>query len=1078
MHKSRIAVGFSASGQGRNEGRAVDIREYEKILQAVPGTGVLIIREDNHEILYLNERVREVSPRARVGMPCHEMGGHSCANCPLLSIGDRQENQSVCYNSPFGEIVDIVAVRTKWEGEVPAFVITVSPHVQEITNAYHKILRVNLTQDRYEVVRMSAQDRAFGYGTDNFSTWLGQIIYNGSIHPDDMNNFIAFTRPENLLEALDGGQKILTCCYRRRSENDFRWNLMEVVPDFVRGNDDRFIFLYIKDIHDMLQRSLKLDDTNIRIQEVIRTLGEQNFGIYGIDLDTGETNLVRENGRTHTGWKSWTVQWDEIIGSRLSIQIHPADKERFCRDFSLEGLRRCKETAVQKADMLCQWRGEEDHEYRYMAVIAYFGQNHSTENYAILALQNVDKRVRQEQTLTLRDMQLAAILKSRYSVMTTVYLENGQCERIWINEESRMQKVVSENYHQYFHKMLENEVNPEDREAFQRVMNPEHLYQMAAGTRDYAEEICRYRIVGKALQWFEQHVIYVRQRGRMSVQILGRDITREKLEEELRLKGEREQADIVRSLGGMFFATYYADLEQDIFRSVTQLKEVGKALEGRVNYETGLKTYAENFVHPDDREEYLRLLSAANLRRTLNAKNPYVTMAYRKLPKEQDTRPEEYGWIRSTAVMSQTDADGKARSIVYAAQDVTESKRKEMREQQALQAACEAADHANASKQEFISSMSHNVRTPMNGILGMIQIAADHAEEPDKVKECLEKASASGMHLLSMLNEILDISQIQAGGFDLKEEAFGLSELIGEMTAAILPDVQKREQLLRVHPLAAEHEKVLGDKNRLLQIFLSILGNSIKYTPPGGVMEVRVCERESREYGCSSYDFIFRDNGIGMEQEFIRHIFEPFAREKESNENLADGMGLGMTIARNIARMMGGNISVKSAPGRGSEFTVTVILRLQNPAETDVVSTGRTEEATERFFQSSRILLVEDNELNREIAMELIGELGAQVECAGDGRKGLQRFVEMPEGYYDLILMDIQMPVMNGFEATRAIRKVPRADAARIPIFALSANASAEDIAAGREAGMNGHIAKPLHIPLLMEQMERWLKER
>ena len=216
-----------------------------------------------------------------------------------------------------------------------------------------------------------------------------------------------------------------------------------------------------------------------------------------------------------------------------------------------------------------------------------------------------------------------------------------------------------------------------------------------------------------------------------------------------------------------------------------------------------------------------------------------------------------------------------------------------------------------------------------------------------------------------------------------------------------------------------------------------------------------------------------------MEEEFVRHIFEPFSRAEDSKASQIDGIGLGMSIAQNIARMMGGAISVESTPGKGTKFTVTLMLRLKNPAEhCESLSALDTEEFSEALFKGCRILLVEDNELNQEIAMELIGEIGAMVECAADGRKGLQRFAEMPEGYYDMILMDIQMPVMNGFEATRAIRKLPRADAAAIPIIALSANVAPEDIATGRESGMNEHIAKPLDIPQLMEHMAYWLKKR
>ncbi len=1056
----------------------MDLKLSEKILQALPSTGIFVIREDNHEILYYNRRIQEAAPHVCTGMVCHELGNHSCANCPLLTIGDRQAHQTVCYNNPFGEIVNIGAVRTLWENEIPAFIITVSPHVQAVSQAYHKILRVNLTEDRYEIVRIRPEDRAIGYGTDSFSGWLGQFIYNGNIHTDDMNQFIAFTHPDHIKSSIESGQDALTCCYRRRSGEDFRWNMMEIVPDVCVPDGGPFVFVYIKDVHEILQNSLELDDTNIRIQEVIRTLGQQNFGIYGIDLETGEANLVRENGHTHTGWKSWTIRWEEIMDSRLARQIHPSDRDKFYQKFSLEGLRQTKDSDMQKVDMLCQWRGEDDREYRYMAVIAYFGQQHGKKNYTILALQNVDKRVRQEHTLSLRDMQLAAILKSRYSIMTTVYLENGQCEQIRINEDSSMQNVRTSSYHQYFHHMLSSSVHPEDRETFQAIMNPEHLYQKAANTTDYSEEICQFRLTGTSLKWMEQHVIYARKGQRISVNILERDITREKLEEEIRQKGEQEKADIIRTLGDMFFAIYYADLEEDTFRSVTQLQEVEQALNGKVDYATGIRAYAEQFVHPDDREEYLEVLNIKNLRRTLSKKQPYVTLAYRKVPATPDARPDEYGWIRGTAIMSQADEAGRARSIVYAAQDVTESKQKEMREHLALQAACEAADQANASRREFLSCMSHNVRTPMNGIMGMLKIAGEHLNEPEKVKNCLAKASMSSHQLLSMLNELLDMSQIKSGILHLNTEAFSLSDLIRDIVSLIGPDIRAKNLHLTVHPLQVKHEDVIGDSMRIQQIFLNILNNSVNYTPPGGRLEIYVTEHESNEHGCSSYDFIFSDTGIGIEEKFIRHIFEPFSRSEVSDVSKIDGVGLGMTIAQNIARMMGGAISVKSQPGKGAQFTVTLILKLQHPTEyPDCLPEPVQTAPPENPFQGYKILLVEDNELNQEIAMELIGEIGARVECANDGRQGLQRFAEMPEGYYNLIFMDIQMPVMNGFEATRAIRQLPRADAATIPIIALSANVSSDDIAAVRDAGMNEHIAKPLDIPQLMEHMNYWLKK-
>ena len=251
----------------------------------------------------------------------------------------------------------------------------------------------------------------------------------------------------------------------------------------------------------------------------------------------------------------------------------------------------------------------------------------------------------------------------------------------------------------------------------------------------------------------------------------------------------------------------------------------------------------------------------------------------------------------------------------------------------------------------------------------------------------------------------------------------------------------------------------------------------MKFTMPGGLLELSVTERETRNYGCCSYEFVFRDDGIGMEENFIPHIFEPFSREDDSRISRIKGTGLGMTIAQNLVRMMGGNIAVASSPGEGTRVTVTLLLKLRNQQKTvpdqDV---PESDPAGDALFKGFRILLVEDNVINQEIAMEIIGTTGAAVECASDGREGLQRFESMPEGYFDMVFMDIQIPVMNGYEATRAIRKLPRGDALSVPIIALSANAFAEDIAASREAGMNEHMTKPLDVARLMAGMGRWLK--
>lgn len=1055
----------------------MDSRDYEKILDSIPEVGIYVVREDNHEILYFNSRIRQMAPKVQKGMVCDGLWTYSCANCPILIMGDKGESHRISCEGPIGKALDISARRILWSDEIPAIVITLTPHKDEVSSIYRKILRVNLTKNTYDIVKPAAEDWGADNGAETFTEWLVQFKENGILHPDDRDRFLSFTHLEYLKSALRTGRKMMFCSYRRRSPEGFRWNMMEVVPDSCYTQEEQIVLLFMKDVQDMLKESLELDEASVRLQEVTRTLGEQNFGVYAIDLIDGKVNLIREEGYSQEGWNSQSLMWDVVLNSRLRRQIHPENQEQFSGKFSLEGLRRARDAGLQKTDMLCEWHDGSG--YRYVAVIAYFGRNQGTKDHAVLALQDVDKRVRQEKILSQRDLQMAAILKSRFGVMTTVHLESDQCERFWFSETAEPQNIGTGSYTHYYQNALASSICQEDIEGFRKVLEPDHLREQAERTQDYSEEICQYRLNRSPVQWLEQHVTYIRREGQVLVNILGRDITKEKLQEEKRKKKAQEQASIIGSLSSMFVSAYYADLDRQLLRSVTQLGEVKKVLGEQTDYMTALRTYAENFVHPEDRADYLYTMSIRNLSQVLGPDQPYVTFAYRKQTGQTDTDPDDYGWIRATAVMAQSDQKGRATDIVYVAQDVTESKRKEMREQRALQAACLAANHANASKSEFLSRMSHDIRTPMNGIIGMTQIASEHMDDRERVEDCLGKIQISTTNLLSLVNEILDMNEIESGNVDLAADSFRLSDLIRNVTDTILPSVQHKGLELKVPSPRIRHEAVTGDWARLRQVFLNILGNSVKFTPAGGLLELIVTEREVRKYGCCSYDFVFKDTGVGMEKDFIPHIFEPFCREEDSRISRVEGSGLGMTIAQNIVRMMGGSIGVESTPGKGTEVTVTLFLKQQGQEGAEGrKEDGNGEDVSDELFRGNRVLLVEDNVINQEIAMEIIGATGASVECASDGRAGLRRFGEMPEGYFDMIFMDIQMPVMNGYEATRAIRKLSRGDALSVPIIALSANAYAEDIAASREAGMNEHMTKPLDIPQLIAEMGRWLKPK
>lgn len=676
---------------------------------------------------------------------------------------------------------------------------------------------------------------------------------------------------------------------------------------------------------------------------------------------------------------------------------------------------------------------------------------------------------------SLHDVRMATVIRSRYGVMNIVNLESGQCERVYLNEKITSNNVKTGDYDQYIRRVMSDSIMEEDREKFWSVMSLQHLREKAQTTEDFADERCEYRLKEEPVRWLKQHVFYIRQDNDVLVTILGRDITKEKLEAYAMQRAAQMRSDVIRSLSGMFSTTYYIDLEHDMYRGVTRQWEVKEVFGNLVNYTEAIHTFAEMDIHPDDRKIFLETMSCRNLIKTLRRERPYVAVEYRRFSadvKDPDGDMEGYEWMRVTAVLAQTADDGRPLTALYAAQNVTDIKRREAKEHKALQDACDAANHANAAKSEFLSRMSHDIRTPMNGIIGMAALAQAHIDDKYRLLDCLDKITASAKRLLSLMNEVLDMSWIEHGDMELTEEEFEIGDIIQKLAAELEQPIRDKEQKLIIHPMQVEDESVTGDTKRILQLFTNIMDNAIKYTPDKGVIELQVIEKESMKYGYGCYDFIFKDNGIGMEEELVEHIFEPFSRGEDSRISKIEGTGLGLTIAQNIARMMGGNISVISKPGEGSVFTVTLFLREQNVV---LESESSKEPAGEQHFEGVRVLLVDDIEINREIAAEVIESTGASVECAINGQDAVDKFMEKEDGYYDIIFMDIQMPVMNGYEATREIRKLKRQSAASVPIIAVSANAYVEDIAACQEAGMNAHIAKPLDFVQLTECMKCWL---
>ena len=534
----------------------------------------------------------------------------------------------------------------------------------------------------------------------------------------------------------------------------------------------------------------------------------------------------------------------------------------------------------------------------------------------------------------------------------------------------------------------------------------------------------------------------------------------------------------LQAISGVYISIFYVNLTQDRYYAV-RLPQPQEAMSFP---RTGC--YSEDFckfllphVETGDRAKVTHLCDRNWLLNNFSKNSGSTEVEFR-----QDKPGRVASWLR-LEIHPVTMDGAENKTAIITLRNVSEEKQQELERRQeekaakqALEEAYEGARRANLAKSEFLSKMSHDIRTPMNAILGMTTIAEKQLDDREKLSDCLSKIHVSGNHLLGLINEVLDMSKIESGSVSLNESTFLLSEMLDGVLQIIRSDTEYKDQYLSSDSMI-QNDAVQGDLMRVQQVLLNLLSNAVKYTPSGGHISLMAEEKLSSRSGVGCFTFVVEDDGIGIRPDFLDRLFIPFERAEDSRVSQVQGTGLGLAITYNLVQMMNGTIEVESQIDKGTRFIVTIFLKL---AERKVeLSDNEKAKQQAPFDPKTCVLLVEDNDINREIAQELLSMSGLKTECAVNGREAVELFSGNPPGTYALILMDIQMPVMDGYEATKAIRALAhdglRPDAAEIPIIALTADAFADDVYRAKQAGMNEHVAKPLEIDRLLETLHRWI---
>ena len=1056
-----------------------------------------------------------------------------------------------------------------------------------VSDAYLCMYRVNVQTDEYKPVKTNKLVERYT-ASPRFSENSKGVV-DSLTNETNRDAMVAFLDLKTLDKRMKGKKRIDQLFTSSPSNLRFRLT-------FIREDDDEKGNL----LHAIYAVELIEED---KYQGAFEILSKAFANVFRVDLSTGVTMILKQEGylsKKLNDKHATEFLYDDVLKQYIEERVLPEDRESL---FERARLSTIKSRLEKESEFNGSYRAIANGKVLNFSFDCFKA---SKDGVAIIGLRNIDaimqERTEQEKKEREAEEKQRKEMEEQLSIFNNlsrnfrnVYLanlDNGLAKILKLDGayDFKLLKDLREKIFPFkgaLEAWAKDRVHPDDMAALLNALEVENIKKGLEGKEEYTGTYRSYEN-GK-LHHYQYSVTRIdEKRVICGFQMIDRYLEehlkeeKEKRAKEEALQKERnDKADLIGALATLYTTIFDVKIPEHGYEILTSVALMDETAKKMGNFDDAEEDILKAFIAKDMHKEMRAFLDLDTLSDRLEGRNT-VILEYRN-PVGR--------WFEARFIAKKRDESGKAIEALYVARDITGEKEQELQQESALRDALMVAEHASRAKTTFLNSMSHDIRTPMNAIIGFTALAETHLDSKDLVKEYLSKIHTSSSHLLSLINEILDMSRIESGTVKLEENRVHMPDVLHDLRTMIYGQVKGKQQNLYIDTLDVTHEDVITDKLRLNQVLLNIVGNAIKYTGVGGSISIRVAELPCKKKNHTTYRFSVKDNGIGMSPEFKGRIFEAFAREKSTTISGIQGTGLGMSITKNIVDLMGGKIEVESEKGKGSEFIVTVDFKLGDAKEdnepisellgaralvvdddvytcqsvckmlrdikmrAEWTTSGKEslirakeafdlndeykvyiidylmpdmngievirrlralvgdeapiiiltaydwsdfeeeareagvtafiskpifmselravlskkenkaeeqEEETKLDCSGKRALLVEDNDLNREIATSILTDLGFEVEEAKDGIEAISIIGRSEEDRYDIIFMDIQMPRMDGYTATREIRTLKNNRKANIPIVAMTANAFEEDRQKAFESGMNAHIAKPI----------------